>query len=110
VLPSLFTLHKSFSRLLLIQNLLLLLYIFVILVFFRKKQFPLALVLFCLGFVILLFCLIGLTTPVLGALVRYRIPGIPFLIIAITLMADEKKMMQFLKRLKNGGQYQVIDL
>jgi hypothetical protein len=103
VLPSLFVLHKPFTVLLLIQNVLLLLYIFVVLVFFRKKQFPLALVLFCLSFVILLFCLIGLTTPVLGALVRYRMPGIPFLIIAITLMADERKVLQFFARLKTGG-------
>jgi hypothetical protein len=99
VLPPLFKLHKPFSSLLLLQNLLLLLFVVGVLCFFRKKQFPLALVLFCFSFVLILFCLIGLTTPVLGALVRYRIPGIPFLIIGITLMTDEQKWKQLVNKL-----------
>jgi hypothetical protein len=103
ILPSLFTLHKPFSGLLLLQNMLLLLFIFCVLCFFRRKNFPLAMVLFCLSFVVILFCLIGLTTPVLGALVRYRLPGIPFLIIGIALMADEKKIHQFFaKRIRHS--------
>jgi hypothetical protein len=99
VLPPLFKLHKPFSSLLLLQNLFLLLFVVVVLCFFRKKQFPLALVLFCFSFVLILFCLIGLTTPVLGALVRYRIPGIPFLIIGVALMTDEQKWRQLVTKL-----------
>ncbi len=93
VLPGLFTLHRPFTGIVLIENITLLSFLLIMICFFRKKQFPLALVLFCLGFVVILFCLIGLTTPVLGALVRYRIPGIPFLIIAVALMTDEKRVL-----------------
>jgi len=42
---------------------------------------------FSLVFVILLFAIIGLTTPVSGALVRYKVPALPFLgIIILTFL------------------------
>jgi hypothetical protein len=107
IMPWLFTMKKSFAGVLLAENLLLLLYVFCSLCFFRKKQFPLALVLFCVSFVVILFSLIGLITPVVGALVRYRIPGIPFLIIAIALMTDEKKLKQVWTRISRPDGYRV---
>lgn len=100
VIPALFTYNKAFAGLLLIENLVLLVFLSVMLCFFLKKGFPMAITFFCFSFVIILFALIGLTTPVLGALVRYRIPGIPFLIIGCGLMADEHKIMVFYNRLK----------
>jgi hypothetical protein len=56
---------------------------------------------FCLSFVFILFLITGLTTPVLGALVRYKVPGIPFLALAFLFILDEerlKKQFPFLKR------------
>lgn len=100
VLPSLFSVDKVFSALILIQNIVLLLFLLCVLLFFIKRKFPLAITFFCFSFVILLFSLIGLTTPVLGALVRYRAPGIPFLIIAFSLLVDERKMVNFINYLK----------
>ena len=47
---------------------------------------------FCISFTLLLFTLCGLTTPVLGALVRYRVPGIPFLFIALIILFDLEKI------------------
>ncbi|OFY29777.1 MAG: hypothetical protein A2275_10790 [Bacteroidetes bacterium RIFOXYA12_FULL_35_11] len=47
---------------------------------------------FCISFTLILFALCGLTTPVLGALVRYRVPGIPFLFIALIMMLDIQKV------------------
>ncbi len=41
-----------------------------------------ALLLWCLSFLLLLGLLIGWTTPVVGALVRYRLPLLPFLVLA----------------------------
>ena len=102
IIPSLYTFPKTFSGLVLAENMLLLFFIVVVLLFFLKKEFPLAMTLFCLSFVLILFSLIGLTTPVLGALVRYRIPGIPFLMIGFALMADEKKIIAFYSRLKGN--------
>ncbi|MDG1690277.1 MAG: hypothetical protein P8I02_05845 [Flavobacteriales bacterium] len=44
-----------------------------------------------LFFIIMLFILTGLSTPVVGALVRYKVPGLIFLIIVINLMYDQFK-------------------
>lgn len=101
-IPALFSLDKTFSGLLLVQNMLLLLFMLCILVFFVRKQVPLAITLFCFSFVCILFSLIGITTPVLGALVRYRIPGIPFLIIGFSLIADERKIMNVIQGFKGN--------
>jgi hypothetical protein len=50
------------------------------------------LVYFCLGFCILLSLVIGWTTPVIGALVRYRVPLLPFLLLAAMCIADPKRI------------------
>ena len=100
VVPMLFTNQKAFAGLILLENSLILLFMISVLFVLRKKQFPMAMTLFCFNFVVLLFSLIGLTTPVLGALVRYRIPGIPFLVIGFALMVDEQKTRLIYGRLK----------
>ena len=43
----------------------------------------------CLFFVTMLFIISGIGTPVLGALVRYKVPGLLFLIISINLIYDQ---------------------
>jgi hypothetical protein len=40
-------------------------------------------IVFCFLFTFLLYAIIGISTPILGALVRYKIPAMPFLTIAI---------------------------
>jgi hypothetical protein len=50
--------------------------------------------------VLLLFVLIGLTTPILGAMVRYKIPGLPFLLIVFLLMLDKEKLLNKFPGLK----------
>ena len=47
---------------------------------------------FCLGYCILLALVIGWTTPVIGALVRYRVPLLPFLLLAAMCIADPKRI------------------
>ncbi len=42
----------------------------------------------CVGMVVLLFVLIGWVTPVMGAIVRYKVPALPFLGIALVLIMD----------------------
>jgi hypothetical protein len=49
---------------------------------------------FCITFSVLLLLVIGLTTPVLGALVRYRIAAQPFLLIALLMLIDREKLMK----------------
>ena len=57
-------------------------------------------VIFCISFCFILFLVIGLTTPITGALVRYKIPGIPFLFMAIFLFMSQNKLPKFLSQSK----------
>lgn len=57
-------------------------------------------VLFCISFVIIQFLIIGETTPVLGAIARYKVPALPFLVIGFLLMLDKEKLVQKVPVLK----------
>jgi hypothetical protein len=67
--------------------------------FYRKKvnSQQWKFIVFCLTFSILLFVIIGLTTPIIGAIVRYKIPAIPFLIFVALLFLDDSKLPQKLR-------------
>ncbi|HEX2616007.1 MAG TPA: hypothetical protein VHL57_00620 [Flavobacteriales bacterium] len=57
----------------------------------HRRDMDLPLILFCVGYCLVLALIIGWTTPVVGALVRYRVPLLPFGCIALLLMADPRK-------------------
>ena len=62
-------------------------------------------VLFCMIFTILLFILIGLITPVLGAIVRYRIVALPCLVFVLIYYYDRAKLyknLSFLSKKRNN--------
>jgi len=67
--------------------------------FYRKKVNPQQwkFIVFCLTFSILLFVIIGLTTPIIGAIVRYKIPAIPFLDFVALLFLDDSKLPKKLR-------------
>lgn len=48
-----------------------------------RRSAHLSFSLFCISFVIMLFVLVGISTPVLGGIVRYKVPALPFLWAAI---------------------------
>jgi len=53
--------------------------------------------------VIFMFTLTGLITPVTGAIVRYKVPALPFFMILLIMLIDKEKMIKkfpFLKFLK----------
>lgn len=50
------------------------------------------LLLMCLGFCLALGVLVGWTTPVVGALLRYRVPLLPFWAVAALLVIDPEKL------------------
>ncbi len=56
---------------------------------------------FCIILVIISFLLVGFTTTVLGAIVRYKIPFLPFLVMIplLYLNSDKLKKVPFLKHL-----------
>jgi hypothetical protein len=91
--PFIFDVENMFSLLACIENTII---VFLILVLFfiyknpNKENFKL--ILFSILFVFTLYSLVGLTTPVLGAAVRYKVPALPFLMISIFLFYDYKRL------------------
>lgn len=82
---------------------LLLLFVALIAIFFYKKpdNRQKTLIYFSLIFVLEIFILSGLTTPVIGAFVRYKLPALPFLFIMLFAIIDFDKLitkMNFIKR------------
>lgn len=72
-----------------LENILFLLVFIYMCVRFRKigtQEFKF--VLFSLSYIIVLYGLVGLTTPNLGALVRYKIPAMPFLLMVMLTSID----------------------
>lgn len=84
-----------------IENLLILCILAMGIFYIRLKNFSNASVWCCLSFIVILFTLIGLTTPVLGALVRYKVPALPFLGIAVLLLADDQQFQPVESWLEN---------
>lgn len=80
------------------ENIAIVVLIILAFVFPRKKDFiAFNMIWFCAFFVIFQFVLIGLTTPVIGAMVRYRLPGLIFLFILFGLIIDFDKIKKKLR-------------
>jgi hypothetical protein len=88
-----------------LENILIVLIIVLCIIFIKPlKEIGWTPVLFCLSFVIIQFIVIGETTPIIGAIARYKTPALPFLLIAFLLMLDSQKIgknLPFLKRTLN---------
>lgn len=84
-----------------LENLILALLTLVCFIFYRKQDSPgkLGFLWFCISFVLVLYSITGITTPILGTLVRYRMPALPFFVLAILMMTDLKRMVQTVKKL-----------
>jgi len=70
---------------------------------FMKSSFSLMeknLLYFSITFVLIIFCLAGLTVPILGAIARYKVPAMPFLLIIFVLILDKEKLKRKLPFLK----------
>lgn len=72
-----------------IENIFLLAFIIYALIKIDLSRLRQPLVPFCITFVVVLFVLSGIATPVVGALVRYKVPAMPFLVIALLLVVKE---------------------
>jgi len=77
-----------------VENCLFALFIILCLSFPARKIPNTHVIYFCFSFVVLLFLLIGLTTPVLGAVVRYKIPALPFFLMPFLLILDKEKLLK----------------
>ena len=90
--PSVFE-HGSATMMLAgIENLLILCVLAAGFFYIKPRNLAQPDVWYCLSFVVILFVLIGLTTPVLGALVRYKVPALPFIGILILAAASDERL------------------
>ncbi|MBL4656773.1 MAG: hypothetical protein JKX73_02150 [Flavobacteriales bacterium] len=76
-----------------LENLLILSLMLLFIIFSKKNLEKWNFLFFCIGFVVILFTLIGMITPILGAVVRYKIPGLPLILIACLYMFDKEKFI-----------------
>ena len=84
------------------ENMIVIFFILLCIFFFSKKINNFHVVIFCSAFVIMLFTLVGITTAIMGASVRYKMPALPFLFIAMLLILDKEKLLHkfpFLKKI-----------
>ena len=91
--PTVFDRNNLLSLFAALENFLISILVILVILFFKKpKPEEQSIFIFCLSFVFILFSIIGLTTPVLGALVRYKIPGLPYLFMIFMLLMDGEKL------------------
>jgi uncharacterized membrane protein len=101
VQPTLFGISNILHLCAAIENLWLLLLIVLAIVFFDKKSLQYKEVLiFCVLFALIQFAVIGLTTPAVGAMIRYRSTALPFLVMACLLSLDLSKPARVLRSAK----------
>jgi len=76
-----------------IETVFVLLIILLTILFRRKSVQPFKpIFIFSIFFVILLFVISGLITPILGALVRYKVPVLPFLMFILISIIDHERI------------------
>ncbi len=96
---------ESFSPFILMagfENLFIILLTIVVIIFADRKVFKEKIFWLCVFFTVVIFALTGLITPVIGAIVRYKIAALPLLLIALFMLIDKDKLttkFPFLKRL-----------
>tara|TARA_B100000401_G_C52809812_1_gene723102 strand:+ start:478 stop:1782 length:1305 start_codon:yes stop_codon:yes gene_type:complete len=73
-----------------IENCLIILFIFICLVYGKRKNFQ-SIGYFFLMYAFALLTIIGMVTPIMGSLVRYKIPAIPFLLMFFLLFMEKEK-------------------
>ncbi|REJ81290.1 MAG: hypothetical protein DWQ44_09555 [Bacteroidetes bacterium] len=85
-----------------LETIMVLIFILVTAMFFKGKKLNDPLLIVAIGFSAGLLILSGLITPILGALVRYKAPAIPFLIFALLNFIDRNKIDSLFRRITPG--------
>lgn len=89
--PFFFDSHSAAEMLASVENLLVLLF-FALAFYYRKTGLvDINLLCLCVSVLLLSYSLIGITTTVAGAIVRYKVPFIPFLLMIPLQYLDEQK-------------------
>ncbi len=91
--PSILDSGSVLVKLSAIENLLLLVFGTFCIIFSRRKNIHSSqLFTFSIFFIVCMFALIGLITPILGAMVRYKVPALLFLVFIFITIADKTKL------------------
>ena len=98
--PHIFDSHNLLSLIAALENTFINIVLILSILFTRIRNFKPVIVMFSISLVLLLFSIIGITTPVLGALTRYKIPGLLFLLSVIIIIFDAEKFKIFLSKFK----------
>lgn len=99
--PTVFEISNLMSVMAAVENLIIMLFILLTIGYFNFKALKNEYMWLALLFVLVLFTLSGLTTPVLGALVRYKAPALPFLGIALLYLLNFEKIELHTKKIMN---------
>lgn len=94
--PSLLSSKSFLEKFSALENACVLLFL-IICVWFKKQTYNRNLLALCLFICLIILLLIGYTTPVAGAIVRYKVPIMPFLLMCGILIIDENKFTFFNK-------------
>lgn len=89
--PFFFDAHSAAEMMASLENLLFLAFFVGCILYRRKEAVDVNLLCLCLAVVLLSYCLIGITTTVAGAIVRYKVPFIPFLLMIPLQWLDVEK-------------------
>ncbi len=92
--PMIFEAKSLFMALAAAENLIVLILGLICIFFFNRKVKQKNFLMFSIFYVVMIFTLTGLITPVMGAIVRYKIPALPFLVIIIILLTDKEKLIK----------------
>ena len=76
------------------ENLIILAVLILALIFINIRDINKSIFFACLFSVVLMFVLTGLITPVMGAMVRYKVPALPFLMIMLIMLIDKEKLIK----------------
>jgi hypothetical protein len=82
------------------ENLLIVILMIITAVYFKIPSANRHLLWLSLFFSLGILVLTGLTTPVMGAIVRYKVPALPFLLVVFIVLTDHEKLHRHLSRLK----------
>ncbi len=98
--PSILKKGSSVERIASLENIGILLFVLVCFIFGDIKNCNKAFLWFSLFVVLIMFLIVGYTTPVAGAIVRYKMPALPFvLMIGLNVICFDK-ISRFLGRMK----------
>ncbi len=82
------------------ENAVLIVALVLAIVYRKREGIAWPMVWFCISYCVLLLLIIGWTTPVMGALVRYRVPVLPFMAVIALLIVDRERLLSRWPRMK----------